>query len=81
MNYEMHHGGNSLNNVANLHVIMAIQNCEFFEVLLPDGAQKYGLVEDIEVDAHGLVHAPNEPGLGAEIDFELIERKKIAVLS
>ena len=29
MNYEMHHGGNSLNNVANLHVIMAIRNCEY----------------------------------------------------
>ncbi len=47
MNYEVHHGGNSLNNVANLHVIMAIRNTEFFEVLLPDGAQKYGLAEDI----------------------------------
>jgi L-alanine-DL-glutamate epimerase-like enolase superfamily enzyme len=51
MNYEVHHGGNSLNNVANLHLIMAIRNCEFFEVLLPAGAQKYGLAEDIEVRA------------------------------
>ncbi len=79
MNYEVHHGGNSLNNVANLHVIMAIKNCEFFEVLLPDGAQKYGLVEDITVDKQGLVHAPKGPGLGAKIDFDLIERKKISV--
>ncbi len=81
MNFEVHHGGNSLNNVANLHVIMAIRNCEFFEVLLPAGAQKYGLVEDIEVDRSGLVHAMNRPGLGAEIDFGLIERKKTAVLT
>jgi L-alanine-DL-glutamate epimerase-like enolase superfamily enzyme len=81
MNYEVHHGGNSLNNVANLHVIMAIRNCEFFEVLLPGGAQKYGLVEDIEVDRSGLVHAMNRPGLGAAIDFGLIERKKTAVLT
>jgi L-alanine-DL-glutamate epimerase-like enolase superfamily enzyme len=80
MNFEIHHGGNSLNNVANLHVIMAIRNCEFFEVLLPAGAQKYGLAEDIEVDGQGLVHAMNAPGLGAAIDFGLIERKKIAVL-
>ena len=36
MNYEIHHGGNSLNNVANLHVIMAIRNTEFCEVLLPE---------------------------------------------
>jgi L-alanine-DL-glutamate epimerase-like enolase superfamily enzyme len=80
LNFEVHHGGNSLNNVANLHVIMAIRNTEFFEVLLPPGAQKYGLVDDIEVDAHGLVHARSEPGLGATIDFDLIERQKVAVL-
>jgi L-alanine-DL-glutamate epimerase-like enolase superfamily enzyme len=81
MNYEVHHGGNSLNNVANLHVIMAIRNTEFFEVLLPDTMQKYGLTEDITVDREGLVHAPTEPGLGAKIDFELIEGKKLGVLS
>ena len=80
MNYEVHHGGNSLNNVANMHLIMAIPNCEYFEVLLPDAVQKRGLVQDIEVDKNGLVHAPQGPGLGAEIDFELIERNKVADL-
>jgi len=81
MNFEIHHGGNSLNNVANLHVTMAIRNCEFFEVLLPAAAQKYGLLEDIEVDRAGLVHAPSGPGLGVAIDFELIERHKTSVLT
>lgn len=80
MNYEVHHGGNSLNNVANLHVCCAIRNTTFFEVLLPDGAHKYGLVQDLTPDANGLVHAPTAPGLGAEIDFELIRAKQIAVL-
>jgi hypothetical protein len=60
---------------------MAIRNTEFFEVLLPAGAQKFGLVDDIEVDRNGLVHAPNTPGLGAAIDFARIDRQKIAVLS
>ncbi len=81
MNYEIHHGGNSLNNVANLHATMAIRNTEYFEVLLPSEAQKYGLVEDIEQDGNGLVHAFDEPGLGAKIDFDLIERNKVATLS
>jgi L-alanine-DL-glutamate epimerase-like enolase superfamily enzyme len=81
MSFEVHHGGNSLNNVANLHVIMAVANSGRFEVLLPDGAQKYGLVQDIEVDPQGFVHAPTGPGLGAAIDFELIAREKTAVLS
>jgi L-alanine-DL-glutamate epimerase-like enolase superfamily enzyme len=81
MTFEVHHGGNSLNNVANLHVIMAMKNCGRFEVLLPDGAQKYGLAQDVEVDAQGLVHAPTTPGLGATIDFERIAREKVAVLA
>ena len=37
--YEIHHSGNSLNNLANLHLCMAIRNTTMFEVLLPDGAQ------------------------------------------
>jgi L-alanine-DL-glutamate epimerase-like enolase superfamily enzyme len=81
LNYEVHHGGNSLNNVANLHVIMAIRNTEFFEVLLPAAAQKYGLVQDIEVDRRGLVHAPTGPGLGASVDLDLIRRRTLAVLT
>src|SRR5206468_3690548 len=48
---------------------------------LPAGAQKYGLADDIEVDARGFVHAPTGPGLGAAIDFALIARHKTAVLS
>ena len=80
MKCEIHHGGNSLNNVANLHVTMAVDNCEYFEVLLPEAAQKYGLVNDIEVDRQGLVHAPEKPGLGYEIDWELVKSKKTRVL-
>jgi L-alanine-DL-glutamate epimerase-like enolase superfamily enzyme len=77
----VHHGGNSLNNVANLHLIMALQNTELFEILLPSASQKYGLVQDIEVDADGFVHAPMGPGLGAQIDFDLISRQTMAVLA
>ena len=80
MKFEIHHGGNSLNNVANLHVTMAIDNCDYYEVFPANGANKYGLMEDIEVDKQGLVHAPEEPGLGYEIDRELIEREKIEVI-
>jgi L-alanine-DL-glutamate epimerase-like enolase superfamily enzyme len=80
MNLEIHHGGNSLNNVANLHVMLAIANSEYFEVLLPDATQKYGLVEDLTVDREGMVRVPEGPGLGAKIDFELIRKKTVEVL-
>ncbi len=78
MNYEIHHGGNSLNNVANLHITMAVPNCEFYEVFPCTGANKYGLVEDIEVDDKGLVYAPTRPGLGYDIDWDLVKREHTA---
>ena len=80
MKCEIHHGGNSLNNVANLHVTMAINNCDYYEVFPANGANKYGLVQDIEVDSQGYVHAPVKSGLGYEIDWELVEREKVQVV-
>ena len=80
MNYEVHHGGNSHNNMAQLHFACSLRNTTFFEVLLPDGAHKYGVLNDIRIDKNGMAHCPETPGIGAEIDFELIKKKQIAVL-
>jgi len=79
MKCEIHHGGNSLNNVANLHVIMAVNNCDYYEVFPSHGANKFGLVEDIEVDDQGLVYAPEKAGLGYEIDWDLVKRETVQV--
>ena len=43
--------------------------------------QVLGATVAAKVDKQGLVHAFRGPGLGAVIDFGLIERKKVAVLS
>jgi L-alanine-DL-glutamate epimerase-like enolase superfamily enzyme len=80
LGYEIHIGGNSLNDLAGLHVAMAIRNCRYFEVLMPATAHRYGVIEDIEVGADGMVKAPEGPGLGAKIDFELIKRMTETVL-
>jgi L-alanine-DL-glutamate epimerase-like enolase superfamily enzyme len=80
MKCEIHHGGNSLNNVANLHVIMAVNNCDYYEEFPANGANRYGLVKDIEIDHQGLAHAPDQPGLGYEIDWDLVEQEKIQVI-
>ena len=58
-----------------------IPNSEFFEVILPDDVQKYGLVEDLVVDGQGMVRVPERPGLGVEIDLELIRSTTTGVLS
>jgi len=80
MKFEMHHGCNAINDVANLHVQMAIKNTTYMEVLLPHEAWWYGLVEDIQIDKDGFAHAPTKPGLGYDIDMDLVERMKIDVL-
>lgn len=80
MNFEIHHGGNSIMNLANLHLMCAIPNSEFFEVLLPDAANKFGLIEDLSIDEDGMISVPEKPGLGAAIDFEVIKRNFVARL-
>jgi L-alanine-DL-glutamate epimerase-like enolase superfamily enzyme len=81
MTYEVHHGGNSLNNMAQLHFACAINNTTYFEVLLPHRAHKYGIINDIEIGRDGLAHCTQTPGIGGEIDFDLVKRKQIAYLS
>ena len=81
MNYEIHHGGNSLNNVANLHVVAPSATPPSSRCCCPTAPRNTGCEQDIEVGRDGLVHAPTGPGLGAEIDFGLVDRKTIAVLS
>jgi L-alanine-DL-glutamate epimerase-like enolase superfamily enzyme len=80
MKCEIHHGGNSLLNAANLHVTMAVSNCDYYEVFPASGANKYGLVEDIEVDERGMVRISDKPGLGYDIDWELVKRKQTQVI-
>jgi len=80
MSFELHHGGNSINNIANLHVALAIANCTYLEILLPTAAQSYAVLNDIEPDRAGLVHGYDGPGLGAAIDFDLIEASTVRVI-
>ena len=83
MNCEVHDGYNALSNAAGLHVVMAIQNCEWFEVLGFNRAGhhslehlSYGLTESVAIDSDGYVHAPTKPGLGFDVDWNLIESAK-----
>ena len=47
---------------------------------MPSGAQKYGVIDDLEPDSQGMVRAPDQAGLGAKIDFDLIKSKTITTL-
>lgn len=77
LNFEVHHGGNSFNNIAQLHLACGIRNTSWFEVLLPDDAQKFGVSNDIEIDDEGYVSPPSGPGCGVTIDYDAVEKNRI----
>jgi L-alanine-DL-glutamate epimerase-like enolase superfamily enzyme len=87
MSCEVHDGFNALGNAACLHVVMAIPNCELYEVLTvnPTGTYgiehlSYGLTEPIAFDAAWNVLAPTRPGLGFDVDWDLINASVSAEL-
>lgn len=88
LNCELHDAYTATNQVAGLNVAMAISNCEYYEVLVPNdpgtygfGFLSYGLEEPFQVDDRGYVHAPTHPGIGCRIDWPLMEATRIGVIS
>ena len=87
LNCELHDGYNALNNLAVLHVGLAIPNCEWYEVLVPHQPGVYdlenlswGLVEPVNIDANGMVHSPERPGLGIDVDWDRVRAATVAEL-
>jgi L-alanine-DL-glutamate epimerase-like enolase superfamily enzyme len=60
-------------------VTAAIENCDWYEVITFNRSGHheldhldYGLVDSLDIDGDGLLHVPDGPGLGIEIDWDLI---------
>jgi len=77
---EFHHGANALMNAANLHVSLSASNCEFYEWMVPDDEVRFGLVDGMKVDGKGWVHAPQAPGLGFDLDWNMLNKLTFQVL-
>jgi len=78
-NCEVGTAGNPLTNAANLHVLLAVKNCDYYEDLR-NPQEPFGLQSYIEPQA-GWVHAPTAPGLGFELDWDWIEHHRVATLT
>lgn len=85
---EVHDAYNAMGNLATVHVVMAVPGCTMYEVIVihEPGVYdldhlSYGLVEPITIDRDGFVHAPDRPGLGIDIDWDLIRSAVLAELS
>jgi L-alanine-DL-glutamate epimerase-like enolase superfamily enzyme len=78
VNCEIHTTTNALLDIANLHVSCAIRNCEYYEILIPQVPFSFGVKNPVRIDAEGTVYVPDGPGLGAEIDFDLLDNHTTA---
>ena len=77
--FEIGFGGNALANAANLHVASSIGARTYYEHMLPTGYHETGAVSPVQVD-HGVARAPSRPGLGVELDPDLVARHTITRL-
>ncbi len=82
MNCEVHTSTTATGNIAALHIVLSIRNCDFYEYLLQGApVYKFGIQEEIEVDDEGYAHGPEGPGLGVTLDWDLLNRLKLEVLT
>jgi L-alanine-DL-glutamate epimerase-like enolase superfamily enzyme len=79
MNCEIHSSIFHPLELVNLHVNAAITNSTYFELLYPIANFDFGLVSPLPI-CNGIATLPEEPGLGIELDWDMIENATIAQL-
>jgi L-alanine-DL-glutamate epimerase-like enolase superfamily enzyme len=77
MNCELHSWGSIIGQAANLHVMAAIQNCEFFEQAVPLERFEVCAKDHFSIDSEGYVHVPVRPGMGVELDWDEIDKRTV----
>ncbi len=67
---ELQSWGYTLTQAANLHLLLAHENCDYLEQAMPFEKYEFGARQVIRPDADGYVRASGLPGLGIELDWE-----------
>ena len=74
-----HHGGRGLGTIAHLHLVASWANAPYLELLhdAPIAHYRYGfaiLKEPPVVECDGYITMPQAPGLGYELNYDLVEQ-------
>ncbi|MES0811790.1 enolase C-terminal domain-like protein [Roseibium sp. SCPC15] len=72
MKCEVQSWGYTLTQAANLHLMLAHDNCDYFEQAAPYEKYEFGARRVIRPDAEGYVRPSGLPGLGIEMDWEAL---------
>ena len=65
--------GYNLAAAANLHLMLSVDNCTYFEQAMPCEPFEFAMIDVIRPGPDGLVRAPERPGLGLRVDWEAME--------
>jgi L-alanine-DL-glutamate epimerase-like enolase superfamily enzyme len=77
---ELQSYGYPLSQAANLHVMLGVPGCSYFEHPVPIEHYEYACHNPIRIEADGCVRAPDGPGLGLDLDWQRIERDASLVI-
>lgn len=70
---ETHSYGPTLVQAAHLHFMLAAPNSEYFEQAVPSGMLDFGMKDVVTVGKDGNVVAPTKPGLGYDVDWDVVD--------
>jgi len=65
--------------IVNLHCAAAVRNCDYFELLYPIENFAFGLKAPLPIK-DGVATPPSAPGLGVEIDWDVVENSTVAIV-
>lgn len=71
---EPHNWGDTFDHAVHFHCELAIHNGDFFEMKVPQGLGDSTYVKDtIRVEKDGYIYPPKKPGIGYEIDYDILD--------
>jgi L-alanine-DL-glutamate epimerase-like enolase superfamily enzyme len=77
---ELQSYGYPLSQAANLHVMLGVNGCSYFEHPVPYEHFEYACANPIRIEKDGCVSAPRGSGLGLDLDWDQIEREASLVI-
>jgi L-alanine-DL-glutamate epimerase-like enolase superfamily enzyme len=78
---ELHTTTMGLMDVANLHVACSAKNSEFHELYSPHEQWAFPMKEPLRLEPDGTVRVPTGPGLGVEIDWDLVDNTTLETVA